>query len=211
MEFKQAVEARKSIRDYTDQPVSAEDLRDIVETAGRAASWCNAQPWKVYAVQGEKLARIREEWGRRLAAEDPGKMDVEGVHREDMTKLAAANMGGFFGTVGPYIEAKTMVPQVLYGAPCVLILTVPAGASQYAMYDLGAFGQQLMLAAADKGISSLVAAMFAMYPDVLRAELPIAQDEAIAVGIALGYASDAETNSIMTSRMALDDYLTVCE
>ena len=211
MEFKQVVEARKSIRDYTDQPVSAEDLRDIVETAGRAASWCNAQPWKVYAVQGEKLSRIRDEWGKRLAAEDPGKMDIEGVHREAMTELAAANMGGFFGLVGPYAAAGTMAPQVLYGAPTVLILTVPAGASQYAMYDLGAFGQQLMLAAADKGVSSLVATMFAMYPDVLRAELPIPEDEAIAVGIALGYASDAETNGIATSRMALDDYLIVCE
>ena len=211
MEFKQALEARKSIRDYTDQPVSAEDLRDIVEAAGRAASWCNAQPWKVYAAQGEKLARIREEWGKRLAAEQAGTPDFEGVHREDMTELAADNMGGFFGTVAPYIERGTMAPQVLYGAPCVLILTVPKDASQYAMYDLGAFGQQLMLAASDKGIGSLVAAMFVMFPDVLRAELPIPENEAIAIGIGLGYASDAETNGIATSRMALDDYLTVCE
>ena len=211
MEFKKVVEARKSIRDYTDRPVALEDLRDIVETAGRAASWCNAQPWKVYAVQGEKLGRIRAEWGKRLAAETPVAMDFEGVHREEMTELAAANMGAFFGTVGPYVEAGTMVPQVLYGAPVVLILTVPANASQYAMYDLGAFAQQLMLAAQDKGISSLVAAMFVSYPDVLRSELPIPDDEAIAIGISLGYASDAETNGIATSRMPIDDYLTICE
>lgn len=210
MEFKEAVAARKSVRDYTDEPVGMEDLRDIVETAGRAASWCNAQPWRVYAVTGERLGRIRAEWAERLAAEAPMAMDFEGVHREEMTELAAANMGGFFGTVAPYIEAGTMAPQVLYGAPVVLILTVPKGASQYAMYDLGAFAEQLMLAAADKGIASLVAAMFVAYPDVLRRELPIPDDEAIAIGVSLGYASGAETNGIATSRMPIDDYLTIC-
>ena len=211
MEFKKVAESRKSIRDYTDEPVGMEDIRDIVETAGRAASWCNAQPWRVYAVMGERLGRIRAEWAERLAAEEPAATEFEGVHREEMTELAAANMGEFFGVVGPYVEAGTFAPRALYNAPVVLILTVPKGASQYAMYDLGAFAQQLMLAATDKGISSLVAAMFVSYPDVLRRELPIPDDEAIAIGISLGYASGAETNGIATSRMPLDDYLTVCE
>lgn len=35
MEFKTVTEARKSARDYTDEPVGMEDARDIVETAGR--------------------------------------------------------------------------------------------------------------------------------------------------------------------------------
>lgn len=211
MEFSKVVEARKSIRDYTDRPVTMDDLRAIVEQAGKAASWCDAQPWKVYAATGTTLQRIRGEWAKRLAAEDPGDMDFEGLHREEITDLASANMGDFFEVVGPYVQAGNMVPQVLYGAPVVLILTVPKGASQYAMYDLGAFGQQLMLAAGDKDIQSLVAAMFVMYPDVLRAELAIPDDEAIAIGIGLGYASDAETNSIVAGRMPLDAYLTICE
>ena len=211
MEFKQAVTARHSVRDFIDRAVSDEDLREVVGLAGQAASWCDAQPWKVYAVRGEALGRIRERWGRRLAAGEQGKMDFEGVHREDMTEAAAANMGDFFAAVGPFIEAGTMAPQVLYGAPVVLVLTVPKGASPYVMYDLGAFAEQLMLAAADRGIDSLVAAMFVAYPDVLRAELPIPDDEAIAIGIALSYGSDAETNSIVAPRMAVDDYLTVCE
>ena len=68
-----------------------------------------------------------------------------------------------------------------------------------------------LLAAADKGIQSIPAAMFVQYPDVLRAELPIPDDEAIAVGIGLGHASGAETNSFTTPRMAVDDYLTICK
>lgn len=211
MEFKAVADARRSVRDYTDQPVKMEDLCEIVKTAGRAASWCNSQPWKVYAVMGDKLQAIRDAYAERLAAETPAKMEFGGVHREEMTEQAAANMGGFFGTVAPYRERGTMAPQVLYGAPVVLILMVSKDASQYAMYDLGAFGEQLMLAAQDRGISSLVAAMFVSYPDVLRHELPIEEDEAIAIVISLGYASEAEVNGIATSRMALDDYLTICE
>ena len=174
-------------------------LLTLLTGCGGASS---GAPMADYAMKQEAAIEMEEA---------PMAMDFEGVHREEMTELAAANMGGFFDVVGPYLEAGTMAPQVLYGAPVVLVLTVPKGASQYAMYDLGAFAEQLMLAAADRGISSLVAAMFVAYPDVLRAELPIPEDEAIAIGIGLGYASEAETNGIVAPRMAVDDFLTVCE
>lgn len=210
MEFKQVASARHSVRDYTDQPVDPQDIRDIVQTAGKAASWCNSQPWHVYAVAGEKLETLRGEWARRLATGDQGGMDFEGVHRETMTAQAAANMDAFFAAVAPYHQNHTMAPQVLYGAQAVLILTVPKDASPYVMFDLGAFSEQLMLAATDKGLGSLVAAMYVIYADTLRTTLNIPDDEAIAIGIGLGHTSDAPTNGIRTARMDLDQYLTFC-
>ena len=45
MEFKQVVAKRHSVRDFTDQPVSSQDLVDIVRTAQQAPSWVNSQPW----------------------------------------------------------------------------------------------------------------------------------------------------------------------
>ena len=52
MEFSQVVANRHSVRDFTDQPVSREDLVDVVRTAQQAPSWVNSQPWRVYAAQG---------------------------------------------------------------------------------------------------------------------------------------------------------------
>ena len=42
MEFSQVVADRHSVRDFTDQPVSREDLVDIVRTAQQAPSWVNS-------------------------------------------------------------------------------------------------------------------------------------------------------------------------
>ena len=42
MEFKQVVAQRHSVRDFTEQPVSRQDLVDIVRTAQRAPSWVNS-------------------------------------------------------------------------------------------------------------------------------------------------------------------------
>ena len=52
MEFSQVVANRHSVRDFTDQPVSQEDLVDIVRSAQQAPSWVNSQPWRVYAATG---------------------------------------------------------------------------------------------------------------------------------------------------------------
>ena len=56
MEFSQVVADRHSVRDFTDQPVSQEDLVDIVRTAQQAPSWVNSQPWRVYAATGSRSA-----------------------------------------------------------------------------------------------------------------------------------------------------------
>lgn len=52
MEFSQVVANRHSVRDFTDQSVSQEELVDIVRTAQQAPSWVNSQPWRVYAATG---------------------------------------------------------------------------------------------------------------------------------------------------------------
>ena len=60
MEFSQVVANRHSVRDFTDQPVSREDLVDVVRTAQQAPSWVNSQPWRVYAATGATLAGIKK-------------------------------------------------------------------------------------------------------------------------------------------------------
>ena len=63
MEFSQVVANRHSVRDFTDQPVSREDLVDIVRTAQQAPSWVNSQPWRVYA---ENMTALGEQISTQL-------------------------------------------------------------------------------------------------------------------------------------------------
>jgi nitroreductase len=55
----QLVRTRRSIRRFTDRPVSKRLLIEILDIAGSAPSNSNMQPWRVYLVGGaakDKLA-----------------------------------------------------------------------------------------------------------------------------------------------------------
>uniref|UniRef100_A0A7C4AGL8 Nitroreductase domain-containing protein n=1 Tax=Fundidesulfovibrio putealis TaxID=270496 RepID=A0A7C4AGL8_9BACT len=46
MTVKEAIEKRRSIRRFTDEPVTREELMELVEAARLSPSGCNAQPWR---------------------------------------------------------------------------------------------------------------------------------------------------------------------
>lgn len=55
MELKTAIEKRTSIRSFKDQPIPADDLKELVRRGGQAPSVNNYQPWKFYAITRKKM------------------------------------------------------------------------------------------------------------------------------------------------------------
>lgn len=55
MELMEAIQNRRSIRKFTDQPISREDLETIMEAVRWAPSWANTQIWEVIAVTKPEL------------------------------------------------------------------------------------------------------------------------------------------------------------
>jgi nitroreductase len=65
METWDAIRARRNVRQYTDQPIAAEDLERICETGQRAPSSQNWQPWHFVVVTGrEQLTELAKAWER---------------------------------------------------------------------------------------------------------------------------------------------------
>ncbi len=58
MTANECIRGRRSIRRFTDQPVSHEVLAQIVETASYAPSWKNTQITRYIAVEGEKKTAL---------------------------------------------------------------------------------------------------------------------------------------------------------
>ncbi len=58
MTAKECITGRRSIRQFTDQPVSHELLADIVATASYAPSWKNTQITRYIAVEGDTKAKL---------------------------------------------------------------------------------------------------------------------------------------------------------
>ena len=55
MNVTEAVRSRRSIRAFMDTRVDADTLRHLLETASRAPSGGNVQPWRVFLLQGDAM------------------------------------------------------------------------------------------------------------------------------------------------------------
>lgn len=65
MELQEAIEKRRSIRKFTDEHVTDEQIREILEAARVAPSWANTQVWEFIVIREremmEKIADIYSE------------------------------------------------------------------------------------------------------------------------------------------------------
>ena len=191
MEFSQVVANRHSVRDFTDQPVSQEDLVDIVRTAQQAPSWVNSQPWRVYAATGATLAGIKKRHAADVAAGRKGDSDLPVKPRTEWSPATQENMAALGEQIGAQLGEGVQEFQAsqgrLFNAQAVLYVTIPVESTPWSFHDLGAFSAMLVLAAADKGLGAINAYALVMYPDEVREAMGIGADEIVAVGIALGH------------------------
>ena len=72
MNVSEAVRQRISTRAFLDKPISKAELSDLLETAQRAPSGGNLQPWKLIAVAGAAKDEIIAIAQRVLAADPMG-------------------------------------------------------------------------------------------------------------------------------------------
>jgi nitroreductase len=74
-----------------------------------------------------------------------------------------------------------------FGAPVLVVLCMDRALSTASAFDIGLLTQNILLAAQDFGVGSLVALNFVTHPDILRKELAIPDNLQIVIGVALGY------------------------
>lgn len=109
-----------------------------------------------------------------------------------------------------FLEASTWN----FHAPVIVYITMPKNATMYSAYDIGAFGYGITLAAHERGISCIPAYEFVRYPQEVRPLFDIPEDEAIFMGIGMGYAEEnADLNRIhefeINSRAKTEDILKI--
>jgi nitroreductase len=73
MELMQAIIGRRSIRRYTPEPVSRDDLDAVLEAARWAPSWANTQCWELIVVQD---AGLRQALAQTLPEKNPARSAV---------------------------------------------------------------------------------------------------------------------------------------
>lgn len=213
---KNLIYKRRSIRSFDDEEVSDSLIEEIIKDATRSPSWQNAQPWHVYVAKDGVLDRIKAEYKNAWSNNIPSNTDITTPHRDNRSKLSMDNIKEWGESVKNVIgDEGTQLPEFqearadLFHAPAIAYLTTSKNASEFTMYDMGSFGQTLMLSATSWGIGTIPAYALVTYPDILKKELLIPNDEEIVVGIAMGYPDDSKLNCIKTTRTDVDNILDI--
>lgn len=215
MEFNDVVNHRKAIRSFDpNKPISDELIEKIMVSAQRTPSWTNSQPWKVYVAMGETLAEIKADHLERTGNRMKGYSDLNVIHRTDWGPLMAENSRVWNAEISAHLGEDGLanfsdLQRHLFNAPAVIYLTVERKVSPWMIYDMGAFSQSILLAAANEQVDTIPAYETAKYPDAVRKAMGIPENELLIGGIAMGYRSDGMINEFHSKRNPVTNFLTI--
>lgn len=214
MDFTKVVNKRHSVRQFTDQAVETDLIKEIVTVAQRTPSWVNLQPWQVYCAQGTVLQQIKEAYREADQTGQASQPDLPVMSREEWAPRTQANMKQWrhdivhhFSNFDEAHTAMSTASDSLYNSPVILFITVPQASPDWSIFDAGAFAQTLMLAATNRGLGSIPTYNSVRFPNILRQILGIPDTERVLVGISLGYPADQPLNHYHSQRVPLSNVL----
>lgn len=219
MDIIEAIKSRRSIRAYKSDPVPRDILRNILETACRAPSAMNTQPWECTVVSGSALANIaRDNVAKLRAGEMPNPehhvvgWTQDSVHRQRQVELAIQ----IFKIMDVPREDKVKRMEWMergfrnFDAPAMIIISVDRSLSETGpVLDVGAVMQNICLAAMQYGLGTCIHDQGVMYPETLRQYAGIPESKRIMIAVAIGYPDEkARENTIASTRVPIDDIIT---
>jgi nitroreductase len=217
MNVTEAVRTRRSVRAFLDRPVPAALLREVIELAARAPSGGNVQPWKLYVVGGEVLARIKALAAERQRRADPNERPEYVIYPANLwephrtTRFEVGEQ--LYGALGVPREDKLGRLQQFarnfefFGAPAALFCYVDRRMGPPQWSDLGMYLQTLMLLLRERGLDSCAQECWSIYPKTVGSVLQPPPELMLFCGMAIGYADEAApVNGFRSRRLALTGF-----
>jgi len=219
MNFTEFSASRKSARGFLDKPVPKSVVDDIINTAKWAPSSYNTQTWRIHAVSGEPLDKIRKGntentlAGKPHVRDFPYKEEYLGEHKQRQIDVAIQ----LFEVMGIGRDDKDKrMDWMLRGfrqfdAPVSLVLTYPKSLEPAAItqFSLGSLAYGIVLAAWERGIGCVINGQGIMQSDVVHEHANIPDDEAIMICIAMGYPDDSFlANGVRSVRADNSEFVT---
>lgn len=220
MDVFEAVSSRYSCRAFLSKPVPEKTVRDIVERAARAPSAGNMQPWRVYALAGERVRALTDLLAPRMATELP---KGEGVEYTIYPQPLGEPYNSLRFEVGELLYKAIGVPRedkparykqyarnyLFFGAPVALFFAREKvhGPAQWA--DIGGYLQTVAVLARGHGLHTCPQQAWVSFHRTVREFLKLPDNLMIYSGMALGFEDPAAPiNRWRSPRMPLDAFAT---
>ncbi|MGR3875280.1 nitroreductase [Streptomyces graminifolii] len=197
MDVYEAVDSRRAVRAFSDDPVPREVLERVLNAATRAPSSGNLQPWRLYVVTGEPLAELKRRATGRALAGDPGDEREYPMYPDNMTSpyldrfsAAAAQRYEALGIERDDPERPVKIAALNsegFGAPVVLFcyLDRTMGPGQWG--DAGMYLQTVMLLLRAEGLHSCPQVMWTMYRETVSRTVGANDELVLYCGVSVGF------------------------
>ncbi len=219
MTVTEAVRQRISTRGFLDKPIARAELAELLETAQRAPSGGNLQPWKVVAVSGEAKDEIVAIAQRVLAADPMGPVPgdrpvypdlnvVDPVYNERRKRVGEM----MYGKVG--IPKENRAGRIrwfannyrFFGAPVGLFLIIDRRMGHGQWAHMGMYMQTIALLAQERGWATCMQECWARLRNELHEHFALDEHHMVYAGIALGYPDpDEPVNALYAERAPLSE------
>lgn len=211
MDVIEAIQSRKSIRAFTDQPVPKETVEKILQVSQRSPSGTNTQPWHVYVCAGKVRQAITDDVLALAKAGKAAKYEDydyypptwQDVHR-DRRRGVGWSLYGLLGIQKGDREASSrqgLRNFKFFDAPVGLFITLDSYLARGNWADTGMYIQTVMLAARGFGLHTCPQAAWIQFQDPIFHHLNIPDDQSLVTGMALGYPDpDAIENTLVSDR-----------
>ncbi len=211
-----ALETRFSCRAFLDRPVAPELLTEIMETAVRAPSGGNLQPWHVWVVTGAPLQQFANDIFTRASENPAGEGSEYHIYPPEITdpyETRRADIGErMYHLLGiPRDNKRARIIQMLenykfFGAPVGMFFAIDKQMQEGQWSDMGMLIQSIMLVAREKGLHSCPQEIWAMWAPSVKKFLSIPDHMTFFCGLALGYADpEAAINQLESPRAPLSE------
>lgn len=211
--FGDLLRARFSCRGFTDAPVDRALIDAALADAQHVPSWCNSQPWEVYACGQDTtraLAAALFEHTRTAAhgSDIPFPTAWEGPQQQrrrvcgwQLYEAVGVEKGDREGSARQMRENFR-----LFGAQSFLLVTTPKAQGAYGVLDCGAFVTAVLLGLEARGLGAIAMASVAGFSAFMRDWFDVADDRDVLCGIAIGHKDMAHpANGFRTGRASSDD------
>lgn len=213
MDVKSAVLQRTSIRAYSSIPVDNQVIKELLETASRAASGGNIQPWKIFVINNKTMIDFldfQEKWEEpETPAYDIYPAKLKEPYRTSRFELGE-QMYKLLGIARDDKESR--IRQVMenfkfFGAPCAFFCFVDRQMGPPQWSDLGMFLQTFMLLAKEAGLDTCAQEAWSLKHDSVSCFVQAGDEDILFCGMCIGYQDrDAPINRLRSQRRPIHDW-----